>query len=393
MNTGKTLFAQIMEYVPWKTFGRIIDRHKGDAGVRTLGCADLFRIMAFAQITWRESLRDIEVCLAANQAKLFHMGIKAPPARSTLADALNLRDWRIYHGLAQRLIVHARALYAKETAAPAIDLGLDVSVYALDSTTIDLCLALFDWAPFRSTKAAIKLHTLLDLRGAIPSFIHISDGKLHDVNVLDLLPLEAGSFYVMDRGYLDFTRLYAMQQAGAFFITRAKRGMDARRVYSAPVERDTGVICDQQVMLRGSRSAKAYPEHLRRIRFKDPKSGKTLVFLTNNTALPPLTIAALYKSRWQVELFFKWIKQHLRIKKFYGTSENAVKTQIWIAVSVYVLVAIVKKRLDLDASLYTLLQILSLTLFEKMPILQALSQAPPASDDLDLDNQLKLFAS
>ena len=368
MNTGKTLFAQIMEYVPWKTFGRIIDRHKGDAGVRTLGCADLFRIMAFAQITWRESLRDIEVCLAANQAKLFHMGIKAAPARSTLADALNLRDWRIYHGLAQRLIVRARALYAKETAAPAIDLGFDVSVYALDSTTIDLCLALFDWAPFRSTKAAVKLHTLLDLRGAIPSFIHISDGKLHDVNVLDLLPLEAGSFYVMDRGYLDFTRLYAMQQASAFFITRAKRGMDARRVYSSPVERDTGVICDQQVMLRGSRSAKAYPEHLRRIRFNDPKSGKTLVFLTNNTALPPLTIAALYKSRWQVELFFKWIKQHLRIKRFLGTSENAVKTQIWCAIATYVLIAIVKQELHLKASLYTCLQILSVSIFEKTEV-------------------------
>ena len=390
MNVGKTLFAQIMEFVPWKTFGRIVEKHKGDAGVRTLGCADLFRIMAFAQITWRESLRDIEVCLAANQAKLFHMGIKTPPARSTLADALNLRDWRIYHALAQRLIVRARGLYAKETAAPAIDLGLDVSVYALDSTTIDLCLALFDWAPFRSTKAAIKLHTLLDLRGAIPSFIHISDGKLHDVNVLDLLPLEAGSFYVMDRGYLDFTRLYAMQQAGAFFITRAKRGMDARRVYSSPVERDTGVICDQQVMLRGNRSAKAYPEHLRRIRFNDPKSGKTLVFLTNNTALPPLTIAALYKSRWQVELFFKWIKQHLRIKRFLGTSENAVKTQIWCAIATYVLIAILKKELQIKASLYTCLQILSVSIFEKTEVSCAFQTdyvpvaPPPTAKQLNL---------
>jgi len=293
MNVGKTLFAQVMEYVPWKTFGRVIDRYKGDAGVRTLGCADLFRIMAFAQLTWRESLRDIEVCLSANRAKLFHMGIKGVPARSTLADALNLRDWRIDHGLAQRLITHARSLYAQ---APSM-IELDASVYALDSTTIDLCLSLFDWAPFRSTKAAIKLHTLLDLRGSLPSFIHISDGKLHDVNVLDILPIEAGSFYVMDRAYVDFTRLYAMHQAGAFFVTRAKQGMDAKRVYSYPTRRDTGVICDQRVRLNGFYSAKAYPEHLRRIRFKDPESGKTLVFLTNNTSLPALAICALYKSR------------------------------------------------------------------------------------------------
>jgi hypothetical protein len=297
MNVGKTLFAQVMEFVPWKTFGRIIDRHKGDAGVRTLGCADLFRVMAFAQLTWRESLRDIEACLTANQAKLFHMGIKAPPARSTLADALNLRDWRIYHALAQRLIGRARALYTEEPSV----LDLEASVYALDSTTIDLCLSLFHWAPFRSTKAAVKVHTLLDLRGAIPAFIYISDGKLHDVNVLDLLPVEAGSFYVMDRGYVDFERLYVMHQAGAFFVTRAKAGMDARRVYSHPTDRTAGVICDQRIMLNGFYSAKAYPEHLRRIRFKDPESRKTLVFLTNNTSLPALTIAALYKSRWQVD--------------------------------------------------------------------------------------------
>jgi len=293
MNVGKTLFAQVMEFVPWKNFGRIIERHNGDAGVRTLGCADLFRVMAFAQLTWRESLRDIEACLSANQAKLFHMGIKAAPARSTMADALELRDWRIYHALAQRLIMRARKLYATEPSA----LELDATVYALDSTTIDLCLSLFDWAPFRSTKAAIKLHTLLDLRGAIPTFIHISDGKLHDVNVLDILPVEAGAFYVMDRGYLDFARLYVMHQAGAFFVTRAKKGMDARRVYSAPTHRDTGVICDQRVMLNSYYSSKAYPEQLRRVRFKDPESDKSLVFLTNNTALPPLTIAALYKSR------------------------------------------------------------------------------------------------
>ncbi len=387
MNVGKTLFAQVMEFVPWKTFGRIIERHNGDAGVRTLSCADLFRVMAFAQLTWRESLRDIEACLAANQARLFHMGMKAPPARSTLADALNLRDWRIYHGLAQRLIARARVLYAHEPSV----LDLDATVYALDSTTIDLCLSLFDWAPFRSTKAAIKLHTLLDLRGAIPTFIHISDGKLHDVNVLDILPVEAGAFYVMDRGYLDYERLYAMHQVGAFFVTRAKHGMDARRVYSSPTHRDSGVICDQRVMLNGFYSAKAYPEHLRRIRFKDPESGKTLVFLTNNTALPALTVSALYKSRWQVELFFKWIKQHLRIKRFLGTSENAVKTQIWCAVATYVLIAIVKKELHLDASLYTCLQILSVSVFEKTEISRALRPDRPAPELPVAASQLILF--
>jgi hypothetical protein len=387
MNVGKTLFAQVMEYVPWKTFGRIVERHRGDAGVRTLGCADLFRVMAFAQLTWRESLRDIEACLSANQTKLFHMGIKAPPARSTLADALNSRDWLIYHALAQRLIVRAKALYAHETSV----LDLDASVYALDSTTIDLCLSLFEWAPFRSTKAAIKLHTLLDLQGAIPTFIYISDGKLHDVNVLDILPVEAGAFYVMDRGYVDFARLYAMHQAGAFFVTRAKRGMDARRVYSAPTQRDTGVICDQRVMLNSPHSAKAYPEHLRRVRFKDPKSGKTLVFLTNNTALPALTIAALYKSRWQVELFFKWIKQHLRIKRFLGTSENAVKTQVWCAISTYLLIALVKQELRLDASLYTCLQILSVSVFEKTELSCALQPDRSQTNSAPAANQLILF--
>jgi len=387
MNVGKTLFAQVMEFVPWKNFGRIIERHNGDAGVRTLGCADLFRVMAFAQLTWRESLRDIEACLSANQAKLFHMGIKAAPARSTMADALELRDWRIYHALAQRLIMRARKLYATEPSA----LELDATVYALDSTTIDLCLSLFDWAPFRSTKAAIKLHTLLDLRGAIPTFIHISDGKLHDVNVLDILPVEAGAFYVMDRGYLDFARLYAMHQAGAFFVTRAKKGMDARRVYSAPTHRDTGVICDQRVMLNSYYSSKAYPEQLRRVRFKDPESDKSLVFLTNNTALPPLTIAALYKSRWQVELFFKWIKQHLRIKRFLGTSENAVKTQIWCAVATYVLIAIVKKELRLQVSLYTCLQILSVSVFEKTAISCALQPDRLQTKPPMTSKQLTLF--
>jgi len=387
MNVGKTLFAQVMEYVPWKTFGRIIDRHGGDAGVRTLDCADLFRVMAFSQLTWRESLRDIEVCLASNQSKLFHMGLSGVPARATLSDALNLRDWRIFHALAMRLIVRARDLYIKDPTG----LELDATVYALDSTTIDLCLSLFDWAPFRSTKAAVKMHTLLDLRGAIPTFIHISDGKMGDVKVLDILPIEAGSFYVMDRGYLDFGRLFKMHQAGAFFVTRAKRGMDARRVYSAVTDRTTGVICDQAIRLNGYYVSKDYPEHLRRVRYNDPESGKRLVFLTNNTTLPPLTIAALYKSRWQVELFFRWIKQHLRIKRFLGTSENAVKTQIWCAVSTYVLIGIVKKELHLNASLYTLLQILSVSVFEKTLISCALQPdttrtvAPPTT------NQLMLF--
>jgi hypothetical protein len=387
MNVGKTLFAQVMEYVPWKTFGRIIDRHDGDAGVRTLDCADLFRVMAFAQLTWRESLRDIEVCLTSNQSKLFHMGLSGVPARSTLSDALNQRDWRIYHALAMRLIASARDLYAKEPTG----LTLDATVYALDSTTIDLCLSLFDWAPFRSTKAAVKMHTLLDLRGAIPAFIHISDGKMGDVKVLDLLPVEAGAFYVMDRGYLDFDRLFNLHQAGAFFVTRAKRGMNARRVYSAQTDRTTGVICDQSVRLNGFYVSRDYPEHLRRIRYKDLESRKTLVFLTNNTTLPPLTIAALYKSRWQVELFFKWIKQHLRIKRFLGTSENAVKTQIWCAVSTYVLIAIVKKELHLNASLYTLLQILSVSVFEKTQISCALQPDANRSIPSPPDNQLILF--
>lgn len=388
MYVGKTLFAQVMEFVPWTSFTRIVNRHRGNSGVRTLSCAEQFRAMAFAQLTWRESLRDIEVSLGANASKLYAMGFSSPVKRSTLADANESRDWRIWFDLATLLIRRARKLYASDS----LGVDLDNTVYALDSSTIDLCLSLFDWAPFRSTKAAIKLHTLLDLRGAIPAFIHISDGKLHDVNVLDLLTFEPGAFYVMDRGYVDFARLYALHQAGAFFVTRAKSPMDARRVYSTATDRASGVICDQLVMLKGHYSAKKYPEHLRRIRFKDPESGKTLIFLTNNTALPALTICALYKSRWQVELFFKWIKQHLRIKKFYSTSENAVKSQIWIAVSVYVLVAIVKKRLNLDASLYTLLQIFSLTLFEKMPIQQAFAGSSYTSEPIGDCNQLNLFA-
>jgi Transposase DDE domain/Domain of unknown function (DUF4372) len=386
MNAGKTLFAQVMEFVPWKTFGRIIAKHKGDCGVRTLSCADLFRILAFSQLTWRESLRDIEVCLVANQAKLFHMGLARPPARSTLADALNIRDWRIYQALAQRLISRARALYAED---PLLD--LDATIYALDATTVDLCLSLFEWAPFRANRAAIKLHALLDLRGAIPAFLYISGGKLNEVNVLDILPIEAGSFYVMDRGYLDFRRLFAMHQAGAFFVTRARSAMNARRVYSAVADRNSGVICDQRVMLNDRKTSKKYPEQIRRIRFKDPDSGKTLVFLTNNTALPALTIAALYKSRWQVELFFKWIKQHLRIKRFLATSENAVKTQIWCAIATYVLIAIVKKELKLNASLYTCLQILSVSIFEKTEISCALQHPFLLSDPACHPNQLILF--
>ena len=368
MYVGKTLFAQVMEFVPWTSFARIVQRHGGNSGVRTLSCAEQFRAMAFAQLTWRESLRDIEASLSANASKLYAMGFRSAVKRSTLADANESRDWRIWSDLAALLIRRARKLYAND----ALGVDLDNTVYALDSSTIDLCLSLFEWAPFRSTKAAIKLHTLLDLRGAIPAFIHISDGKLHDVNVLDLLAFEPGAFYVMDRGYVDFARLHALHQAGAFFVTRAKSPMDARRVYSAPTDRSTGVISDQRVMLNGHYSAKKYPEHLRRVRFKDPETGKTLIFLTNNTALPALTIAALYKSRWQVELFFKWIKQHLRIKKFLGNSENAVKTQVWCAVATYVLIAIVKKELQLDASLYTCLQILSVSVFEKIEVSCAL---------------------
>ncbi len=387
MNAGKTLFAQIMEFVPWTSFTRIVHRYGGNSGVRTLSCTEQLRAMAFAQLTWRESLRDIEASLAANASKLYAMGFRSAVKRSTLADANESRDWRIWSDLAAVLIRRARKLYVDD----ALDVGLDNTVYALDSSTVDLCLSLFEWAPFRSTKAAIKLHTLLDLRGSIPAFIHISDGKLHDVNVLDMLTFEAGAFYVMDRGYVDFERLYALHQAGAFFVTRAKSPMDARRVYSAPTERASGVICDQRVMLNGYYSARKYPEHLRRIRFKDLESGKTLVFLTNNTTLPALTIAALYKSRWQVELFFKWIKQHLRIKKFLGTSENAVKTQIWCAVSTYVLIAIVKKELHLNASLYTCLQILSVSVFEKTEISCALQPEDSLIDLPTSANQLNLF--
>ena len=389
MYTGKTLFAQLMDFLPWTTFARIVTRHGGDHRVRTLPCTEHFRVLAFAQLTYRESLRDIEACLSAQAAKLYHMGIRTPVRRATLADANEHRDWRIYAEFAQRLITQARTLYATE------DLGLDLSntVYAIDATTIDLCLSLFPWAPFRATKAAVKLHTLLDLRGAIPSFIHISDGKLHDVNALDLLIPEPAAIYVMDRGYLDFDRLFTLHQAGAFFVTRAKANTDFRRIYSAPSDRAHGIICDQTIALSGFYSHQRCPIHLRRIRFKDPETGKTLIFLTNLCAPPAATICALYKARWQVELFFKWIKQHLRIKKFFGTSENAVKAQIWTAVSVYVLVAIVKKRLNLDASLYTLLQIFSVTLFEKIPLNKDFLDFNYSCEDGVFCNQLNLFNS
>ncbi len=387
MYTGKTLFAQLMDHVPWTTFGRVVQRYQGNHRVRTLSSAEHFRCLAFAQLTYRESLRDIETCLAAQRSKLYHMGFRQPVARSTLADANDRRDWRIYADVAQGLIRQARQLYATDP----LDVDLSETVYALDATTIDLCLSMFPWAVFRKTKAAVKLHTLLDLRGAIPAFIHISDGKLHDVNALDLLLPEAGAFYVMDRAYVDFLRLSQMSRAGAFFIIRAKSNLTVHRIYSAAVDRSTGVICDQTVRLVGSLSRRRYPDHFRRIRFRHPETGKNLVFLTNNFELPPLTIADLYKSRWHVELFFKWIKQHLRIKKFYGTSENAVKVQIWTAISVYVLVAIVKKRLQLEASLHSLLQILSLTLFEKVPLDQALTLSALDEKHLEDANQLNLF--
>lgn len=387
VNTGKTLFAQLMEFVPWDTFTRTVARYGGDHRARTLSCAEQYRAMAFAQLTYRESLRDIETCLSVQLNKLYGMGFREPVRRATLADANEGRDWRIYADLAHRLIGQARVLYADE------ELGIDLNntVYALDSTTIDLCLAMFPWARFRVAKGAVKMHTLLDLRGNIPSFVHISDGKMHDGHALDLLPVEAGAIYVMDRGYVDFSRLFGLHQAGAFFVTRAKSNLDARRISSAPVDRATGLICDQSVSLMGYQTSQNYPDRVRRIRFRDPSTAKTLIFLTNNFELPAAIVCALYKSRWQVELFFKWIKQHLRIRRFFGTSENAVKTQIWIAVSVYVLIAIVKKRLTLTASLYTLLQVFSVSLFERIPIESALALEIPTSEIASSSNQLNLF--
>jgi transposase len=387
MNAGKTLFSQLMDCLPWSTFARIVARYHGDHSVQTFPCTEQYRALAFAQLTFRESLRDIEACLSAQPAKLLHMGFRGPVRRSTLADANEVRDWRIYTEFAQRLIAQARRLYADESL-----LGeLDNTVYALDSTTIDLCLSLFPWAHFRSTKAAVKMHTLLDLRGNIPSFIHISEGNLHDVHALDMILPEAGAIYVMDRGYVDFARLYRLHQAGAFFVTRAKSNLNAHRVYSSATDRTIGVIADQKIALDGHYTRQDYPVHLRRVRFRDPETEKTLVFLTNQTTLPALTVCDLYKSRWQVELFFKWIKQHLRIKAFYGTSENAVKTQIWIAVSVYVLVAIIRKRLKLDVSLYTLMQVISVTVFEKTSMESMVLQTADSSGLAMDDNQLNLF--
>jgi hypothetical protein len=387
MNQGRTVFAQLMHELPKYEFDKCVGLYAGNKHVRRLPTYEHFLVLAFAQLTYRESLRDIEACLSAQTAKLYHMGLREPVRRSTLADANESRDWRIYAEFAQRLIAQARRLYASES------LGVDLtnSVYALDSTTIDLCLSVFPWAHFRSTKSAVKMHTLLDLRGNIPSFIHISDGKLHDVHALDMLLPEPGAIYVMDRGYIDFARLHALHQAGAFFVTRAKSNLDAHRVYSAATDRTSGVIADQTIALDGSRTSRDYPVYLRRIRFRDTETAKTLIFLTNHTALPALTICELYKSRWQVELFFKWIKQHLRIKQFYGTSENAVKTQIWIAVSVYVLVAIVRKRLKLEAPLYTLLQVISVTVFEKIEMQTAFSQSADRYDTAQDDIQLNLF--
>ena len=384
MHQGKLVFAQIMAHLPLSTFRRCVARYHGEHKVKRFSCLDQFYAMAFAQLTFRESLRDIEACLATQGPRLYHMGFRAPVARNTLANANAVRPWQIYADLAQHLIGIARPLYAAEP----IGVDLKETVYAFDSTTIDLCLSVYPWAPFRSTKAAVKLHTLLDVRGAIPSFIHISDGKTHDVNALDELIVEPGAFYLFDRGYLDFARLHALHEAGAFFLIRAKRGLRAKRRYSHPVDRaNTPVLCDQTVTLEVFYSRQGYPTALRRVVVRDDE-GKRIVFLTNNTRLPPQTIGELYRLRWQVELFFKWIKQHLRIKAFFGTSENAVKTQIWIAVATYVLIAIVKKRALLPHSLYELLQILSLTMFETTPINQLLAPPPLMQDD---DQQLALL--
>jgi Domain of unknown function (DUF4372)/Transposase DDE domain len=387
MNQGRLVFAQLTQHLPLTTFRRCVAKYDGEHKMKSFSCLDQYLCMAFAQLTFRESLRDIEACLRAQIAKLYHLGIRGRISRSTLADANEVRDWRIYAEFAQRLIAIARGLYVDEP----FGVDLKETVYALDSTTIDLCLSVFAWAPFRSTKAAIKLHTLLDLRGNIPSFMHISDGKWHDVNILDHLLPEPGAFYVMDRGYLDFARLYRFHEAGSFFVTRAKSNLKVQRRYSHPVNRSTGLICDQTVTLTVFYSRQGFEAPLRRVRFKDPETGKKLIFLTNNFALPALTITQLYRQRWQIELFFKWIKQHLRIKSFFGTSENAVKTQVWIAVSAYVLVAIVKKRLNLTASLYEILQILSLTMFEQMPLDQLLSKNARDENSPDATNQLNLF--
>ncbi len=387
MYTGQIVFSQVMHFLPLRAFHRCVAQYRGEYKVQNFTCLDQFLCMAFAQLTYRESLRDIEVCLRGNRMKLYHMGIRSRIARNTLAKANENRDWRIYADFAQVLIARARALYAREN----FGVELNNTVYALDATTIDLCLSLFPWARFRRAKGAVKLHTLLNLRGSIPEFIHVSDGKMADVRVLDILIPEAGSFYIMDRGYIDFARLYAMHQSQAFFVTRAKRGFQFKRRYSHPVDKSTGLRSDQTIILTGVDTAKDYPEPLRRIHYYDVETDKHFIFLTNDFLLPALIIAQLYKARWRVELFFKWIKQHLRIKKFYGTSENAVKTQVWTAVSVYVLVAILKKELGLDQSLYTILQFLSVSIFEQTPILQAFSGGEPQTGNRASCIQLMLF--
>ena len=385
MNTGKTILSQVMEFLPMYEFHKCVERYHGERKILSFSCLDQYLSMAFAQLTFRESLRDIESCLRSMSGRLYHMGFRGKISRSTLADANENRDWRIYADFAMILIHRARELYINDP----FGIDLDNTVYALDSTTIDLCLALFPWARFRKNKGAVKLHTLLDLRGNIPSFIDITDGKVHDVNVLDILIFEAGSFYIMDRGYIDFKRLYALHQALAFFVIRAKSNIKYRRLYSRPVKKSTGLRCDQTIVL--TQSFEDYLEHLRLVKFYDAENDLRLTFLTNNFSLDALTIAQLYKCRWKVELFFKWIKQHLRIKAFFGTSENAVKTQVWIAVSIYVLVAIIKKRLSLEPSLYTILQILSVNIFEKEPIARLLTTKEINNENIENDNQLKLF--
>jgi len=387
MNSGKTIFAQLMNFVPAYEFRKCVRSYNGNYKVQSFSCWDQFLTMAFAQLTYRESLRDIEACLRMASAKLYHMGIRSQVSRNTLAHANQVRDWRIYADFAQVLIGTARHLYRDE------DFGVELNqtVYALDATTIDLCLSLFPWAQFRRHKAAVKLHTLLDLRGSIPTVVIITEGKTHEVNVLDQLIFEPGAIYVMDRGYLDFSRLYRIHQSAAFFVTRARKRLDCRRHASRAVDKATGVQSDQVVTLNNFYPKQGYPERLRRIRYYDTTNRKYLVFLSNNFLLPAQTIADLYRCRWQVELFFRWIKQHLRINAFYGTTENAVKTQIWIAISVYVLVAIIKKRLHLDRSLHSILQILSLSLLEKTPILQALSATDAHEFDKEICNQLNLF--
>jgi len=387
MYTGKIIFAQIMDFLPRYEFRKCVKRYQGNYKVQKFSCLDQFLCMAFAQLTFRESLRDIESCLRAIHNKLYHIGIRGKISKSTLADANENRDWRIYADFAQILINKARKLYVDDS----FGVDLNETVYALDSSMIDLCLSLFPWAYFRRRKGAIKLHTLLDLRGSIPAFIRVTDGSVHDMNILDDLVIEPGAFYIFDRAYIDFKRLFRLKEQSGFFITRTKKNFQYRRIYSHPIDKSLGLICEQTIRLTGVHSKQHYPEKLRRIRYFDSETQKYLTFLTNNFNLPAITIAQLYKCRWQVELFFKWIKQHLRIKAFYGTSKNAVKTQVWIAISIYVLIAIIKKQLKIEQSLYTILQVLSITMFEKTPILQALAQLDYKEEMGDSHKQLLLF--